>query len=532
MLAWTIYVTFIGVAVLMLLPKENARAARSVAILTAIAGFVIALAGFLGAKAGEIETVTKAPWIPPLGIEYHLAADGISLTLVLLTGLAAIAGILFSWNVESRTKEFFAFYLALIGGVYGVFLSFDLFLLFVFYELAIIPKYFLIAIWGSTRREYGAMKLALYSFVGSAMVLVGIIAAFVVSGAKTMSLFELAKYPFPPNFQMWAFPLVFIGFAILAGMWPFHTWAPTGHVAAPTAASMLLAGVVMKLGAYGCLRVAMTLFPHGLDQWTIVPCDPGVVSSLFHRSPIENIQWALHLIGFSSWRDVFAVLAVIGIVYGAMVALVQKDFKFVIGYSSVSHMGFVILGLMTLHQIGLSGAVLQMFSHGIIAGLLFAVVGRMVYDRTHTRQLSDLQQMNLNHAIPFAAITFTIAGIASMGLPGFSGFVAELQVLIGAWRAYPTMAVLAGVGILVGVAYTLRVLQLAFFADPESVAVAKTDSHADSKVDPISIPERVGAAILIGITLLIGLCPRLLLDLIGPSFNSPLFDELRKVGNF
>jgi NADH-quinone oxidoreductase subunit M len=533
MLAWTIYITFIGVAVLMLLPKENARAARIVAILTATIGFAIAFGALLTAKAGEIETIIKIPWIPSLGIEYHLAADGISLTLVLLTGLAAIAGILFSWNVETRAKEFFAFYLALIGGVYGVFLSFDLFLLFVFYELAIIPKYFLIAIWGSTRREYGAMKLALYSFVGSAMVLVGIIAAFVLSGAKTMSLFELAKYPFPPNFQMWAFPLVFVGFAILAGMWPFHTWAPTGHVAAPTAASMLLAGVVMKLGAYGCLRVAMILFPHGLDPWTIVPCNPGVVASLFHRSPIQNVQWLLHLVGFNSWRDVFAVLAVIGIVYGAMVALVQKDFKFVIGYSSVSHMGFVLLGLMTLHQIGLSGAVLQMFSHGVIAGLLFAVVGRMVYDRTHTRQLGDLQQMNLNHAIPFAAVTFTIACVASMGLPGFSGFVAELQVLIGAWRTFPTMAVIAGVGIVVGVAYTLRVLQLAFFSDYDAQAAGESNSnHGHSRLEPISIPERLGAAILIGATLVIGLCPRLLLDLIVPSFNSPLFDELRKVGNF
>ncbi len=420
MLAWTIYISFLGVLVLMLLPKGNARAARAVAMLSAVAGFVVAMAGFIQFKAGETVTVANVDWIPSLGINFHLAADGISLTLVLLTGLAAIAGILFSWNIEHRAKEFFAFYLALIGGVYGVFLSFDLFLLFVFYEIAIIPKYFLIAIWGSTRREYGAMKLALYSFVGSAMVLIGLIAAYVVAGAHTMSLVELAKYPFPHHFQIWAFPLVFVGFAILAGLWPFHTWAPTGHVAAPTAASMLLAGVVMKLGAYGCLRVAMTLFPQGLE----------------------------------AWRSVIAVLAVIGIVYGAMVALVQKDFKFVIGYSSVSHMGFVLLGLMTLNTIGLSGAVLQMFSHGIIAGLLFAVVGRMVYDRTHTRELSVLEGMNLVKAIPFAAVTFVLASMASMGLPGFSGFIAELQVLVGAWHAFPTLAVICGVGIIVGVAYT------------------------------------------------------------------------------
>ena len=303
-----------------------------------------------------------------------LAADGISRVLVLLTGLAAVAGVLFSWNIELRTNEFFAFFLALIGGVYGVFLSFDLFLLFVFYEIAIVPKYFLIAIWGSTRREYAAMKLALYSFVGSAMVLIGLLAAYATSGSHSTGLVDLAHAGLPVHFQMWAFPLVFVGFAILAGMWPFHTWAPTGHVAAPTAASMLLAGVVMKLGAYGCLRVAMALFPHGMDPW------------------------GFSFIGIGSWRDVFAVLAVIGIVYGALVALVQTDFKFVIGYSSVSHMGFVLLGLMTLNQIGMTGAVLQMFSHGVLAGLLFAIVGRIVYDRTHTRQLAELEGMHLSQA--------------------------------------------------------------------------------------------------------------------------------------
>jgi len=223
MLAWTIYISFLGVVILMLLPRANAHSARIVAMLAAVGGFGCALGGALQAKAGEIQTITNIPWIPSLGIHYHLAADGISLTLVLLTGIAAIAGILFSWNIEARAKEFFAFYLALIGGVYGVFLSFDLFLLFVFYELAIIPKYFIIAIWGSTRREYGAMKLALYSFVGSAMVLIGLLAAFVLAGGKTMSIVELASFPFPHGFQMWAFPLVFVGFAILAGLWPFHT---------------------------------------------------------------------------------------------------------------------------------------------------------------------------------------------------------------------------------------------------------------------------------------------------------------------
>ena len=498
MLAWTIYISFLGVPVV-LLPKVNVRAARIIAILTAMTGLAVTLVGFLQQRTGTLVTVARIPWVPSLGIEYHLAADGISLTLLLLTGIVAVAGILFSWNIEHRAKEYFAFYLALIGGVYGVFLSFDLFLLFVFYEIAIIPKYFLIAIWGSTRREYAAMKLALYSFVGSAMVLIGLIAAYVVAGAKTMSLVDLAQFPFSPHFQMWAFPLVFVGFGILAGLWPFHTWAPTGHVAAPTAASMLLAGVVMKLGAYGCLRVAMTLFPHGLDPWGV------------------------RVLGFGSWREVFSVLALVGIVYGAMVALVQKDFKFVVGYSSVSHMGFVLLGLMTLSQIGLSGAVLQMFSHGILAGLLFAVVGRMVYDRTHTRDLDALEKMNLYQFIPLAAVTFVIASMASIGLPGFSGFVAELQVLIGAWRAFPVYAVGAGFGIVIGVAYTWRAMQKAFFGGPKSES-----DNTHHPLPPISIPERIGAVMLIGVSLTIGLYPQLILNRIIPALSSPLFDGLRK----
>src|SRR5512146_283160 len=398
MLAWTIYLSFAGALLEALLPKGKAGIARWLALTVAGLGLLLTAGGLIsGICQGRIVSVDVL-WVPSMGIHYLLAADGISRVLVLLTGIAAVAGILFSWNVEHRTKEFFALYLALLAGVYGVFLSFDLFLLFVFYELAIIPKYFLIAIWGSTRREYGAMKLALYSFVGSAMVLIGLLAAYSTSGSHSTSLIDLAHAGFSVSFQMWCFPLVFTGFAILAGMWPFHTWAPTGHVAAPTAASMLLAGVVMKLGAYGCLRVAMGLFPHGMDPWGIT------------------------VLGLASWRDVFAVLAVIGIVYGALVALAQTDFKFVIGYSSVSHMGFVLLGLMTLNQIGLTGAVFQMFSHGILAGLLFAIVGRLVYDRTHTRQLNELERMHLSRRMPLAAGAFVIAGMASMGLPGFSGF--------------------------------------------------------------------------------------------------------------
>jgi NADH-quinone oxidoreductase subunit M len=497
MLAWTIYISFAGALVLALLPKGQAALARWFALAAAVTGLAIGIAGFVqGAGQGRV-TLIDVPWVASMGIRFTLAADGISRVLVLLTGLAAVAGVLFSWNIELRTNEFFAFFLALIGGVYGVFLSFDLFLLFVFYEIAIVPKYFLIAIWGSTRREYAAMKLALYSFVGSAMVLVGLLAAYATSGSHSTGLVALANANFPVSFQMWAFPLVFVGFGILAGLWPFHTWAPTGHVAAPTAASMLLAGVVMKLGAYGCLRVAIGLFPHGMDPW----------------------GWSFA--GIGSWRDVFAILAVIGIVYGALVALAQTDFKFVIGYSSVSHMGFVLLGLVTLKQIGVTGAVLQMFSHGVIAGLLFAIVGRIVYERTHTRQLAELETMHLGKRMPFAAWAFVIAGMASMGLPGFSGFVAELQVLVGSWIAKPWWTVAAGLGIIIGVAYTWRALQKAFFSD----SLPTPDEHLKTgwtKFDPITWPEIAGTSLLVAATVIVGVYPKILLDSIEPAVKALL----------
>jgi NADH-quinone oxidoreductase subunit M len=497
MLAWTIYLSFAGALLLAVLPKGHAALARWLALVVAAAGLALGVQGFVAGMGQGRVVLVDLPWVPSMGIHFLLAADGISRVLVLLTGLAAVAGVLFSWNIELRTNEFFAFFLALIGGVYGVFLSYDLFLLFVFYEIAIVPKYFLIAIWGSTRREYAAMKLALYSFVGSAMVLIGLLAAYATAGSHSTGLVALGHANFPVSFQMWCFPLVFVGFAILAGMWPFHTWAPTGHVAAPTAASMLLAGVVMKLGAYGCLRVGIALFPRGLDPW------------------------GFSFIGIGSWRDVFAVLAVIGIVYGALVALVQTDFKFVIGYSSVSHMGFVLLGLMTLNQIGVTGAVLQMFSHGILAGLLFAIVGRIVYDRTHTRQLAELETMHLSTRLPFAAWAFVIAGMASMGLPGFSGFVAELQVLVGAWMVKPWWTAAAGVGIVVGVAYTWRALQKVFFSD--ALPSAHEHLHAnDHALPPITWPEVTGVVLLAGVSLAVGLYPRLLLDSIEPAVKALL----------
>ena len=506
MIAWTIYVTFAGAIVLLVLPRAFAR---WIALVTVAAGFAVSLATFFcdDVDLAHFKTIVRLPWVPALGMNYHLALDGISLTLVLVTGIVAISAILFSWDVIDRANEFFFWLLLVVGGSYGVFLSADLFLLFLFYELVIVPKYFLIAIFGSTNKEYGAMKLTLYSFFGGALVFLGIIAAYVSGGS--LDLNQLVQFQFAPQLQSWAFPVLFLGFAVLAGIWPLHTWAPTGHVAAPTAGSMLLAGIVMKLGAYAALRVAMNLFPQG----------------------------------FQMWRTWIAVLAVIGIVYAAAVALRQRDLKFVIGYSSVSHMGFVLLGLATANVFGVSGAVLQMFSHGVIGALLFGVAGRMIYRRTHTRELDALAGMNLRHALPFAAFTFVIASAASMGIPGLSGFAAEITILIGAWKSYPLAVWITGAGMVLVAAFTLRALKRAFFdvdgesAAPSSASAARTDarqmpappaqmtSSAERSIhlEPITIPEKLGAGLLMFATLAVGLYPKFLLDRIQPAVEAMRF---------
>src|SRR5437773_1835961 len=485
MIAWTIYITFAGAIVLLILPRVFAR---WIALVTAAAGFAVTLATFFrdDVDLAHFTTIVRIPWIPALGMNYHLALDGISLTLLLVTGIAALSAVLFSWDVIDRANEFFFWLLLVVGGSYGVFLSADLFLLFLFYELVIVPKYFLIAIFGSTNKEYGAMKLTLYSFFGGALVFLGIIAVYVSGGS--LDLNQLAQFQFAPQLQSWAFPVLFLGFAVLAGIWPLHTWAPTGHVAAPTAGSMLLAGIVMKLGAYAALRVAMNLFPQG----------------------------------FQMWRTWIAVLAVIGIVYAAAVALRQRDLKFVIGYSSVSHMGFVLLGLATANVFGVSGAVLQMFSHGVIGALLFAVAGRMIYRRTRTRELDALSGMNLSHALPFAAFTFVIASAASIGIPGFSGFAAEITILVGVWKTYPIAVWITGAGMVLVAAFTLRALVKSFFGEART-QTGRVPTDADWTEQSITLAEKGGACLLMFATLAVGLYPKVLLDRIMPAVEAMRF---------
>ncbi len=504
LLPWSIYLTMAGALLALAGGRRSAGTARWIALLTAAGTWILTLLAATRFVPGPgLQTLVDVPWIPAMGVRYHLAVDGISLTLLVLTGLASTAGVLFSWNIEERTGEFFALFLTLVAGVYGVFLSADALLFFVFYEIAIVPKYFLIAAWGSTNREYGAMKLALYSFAGSAMVLAGLLWVYACGGAHGFSFGQLthAAATLSRPGQIVVFALVFFGFATLAGLFPLHTWAPTGHVAAPTGASMLLAGVVMKLGAYGCLRVALPLSP----------------------------------VAFAYWQTPIAWLAVTGIVYAGLVALMEQDLKFVIGYSSVSHMGFVMLGLAAANPRAVSGAVLQMFSHGVIAGLLFAVVGRMVYDRTHTRQLGELRRMKLYRLLPFATTMFVIAGVASMGLPGFSGFPAELTILIGTWTAAPLWAAVATVGVLIAAAFTLRAIQLGFFGSTGPSSASATDGpglHAGSAphLSPITWPEKAGALLLVGATVVVGLKPDLLLDWINPALQSPLLQAVLKGG--
>ncbi len=483
MIAWTIYSTFIGAFAVIFAPRTWAR---PLALLAALAGLGFSAAGFFSNTIdfAHFTTIVRLPWVPVLGMNYQLAVDGISVTLCLVTGITAVSAVLFrGMSTKGLTNSFF-WLLLVVGGSYGVFLSADLFLFFVFYELVIIPKYFLIATWGSTNREYGAMKLTLYSFFGGALVFIGILAAYVgaqkAGSLSPLDFSQLVHLHFPVEMQAWAFPVLFLGFGVLAGMWPFHTWAPTGHVAAPTAGSMLLAGIVMKLGAYGALRVALNLFPEG----------------------------------FQMWRNWIAILAVIGIVYAAAVALRQRDLKFVIGYSSVSHMGFVLLGLAAATSLGLGGAVFQMFSHGVIGALLFAIVGRMIYPRTHTRDLYELSRFNLRAALPFAAVSFVIASAASMGIPGFSGFVAEISILIGTWKSYPVAVVITGIGMVLVAAFTLRALKGAFF----SSASPAVESSA-VPLPPITFPEKCGAVLLMAVTLCAGVYPQLLFDRINPALQ-------------
>lgn len=460
-----------GFFIILCLPETRAREIKWVGAVCS--GMTLALAIYLffayDKSRGGLQFVETVQWIPSLGIQYFNAADGFNLPNLLLSGIVFFTGVLTMWELETRVKEFFALYFLMVTGVFGLFMSMDLFFIFVWYDVSLFPMYPLIAIWGTTRKEYGAMKLTLYLLAGSALILPAILYLFVQSGLNTFDIVRLMQ---PGTFtayqQKFAFILLYLGFGILAGVWPFHTWSPVGHVAAPHGVSMVHAGVLMKIGAFGVLRVAMFLCPQGWHHWA----------------------------------QLMALLASIGIIYGVLVGLRQTDLKYVIGYSSVSHMGIVGLGLSTMTVSGLNGAVFQMFAHGVMTALLFSSVG-YIYDRTHTKAIAELG--GLSRIMPVASGYFIVAAMAGMGVPGLASFWGELLVLLSAFETYPIRGTLAISALAVSALFMLRVVQKTFYgpANPK---------YADLQDVPFSLG--VPRMILVTVLILFGFFPSLLLDMI------------------
>ncbi len=421
-------------------------------------------------------------WFRPLNINYHIGVDGISIAMILLTAFVVLAGVLVSWTTDKLSKEFFFLLIFLSIGAYGFFLSLDLFTMFFFLEVAVIPKFLLIGIWGSGKKEYSAMKLALMLMGGSALVFVGLAGLYFNTG--TFDILQIATLSIPLEVQQLFFPFAFIGFGIFTALFPFHTWVPDGHSSAPTAASMFLAGISMKLGGYGCLRVATFLMPDAAQ----------------------------------SYSGIIILLATIAIIYGAFATMMQKDLKYINAYSSVSHCGFVLLGIGMLTKTAINGAVIQMVSHGLMTALFFAAIG-MIYSRTQTRLVAQLG--GLLKITPFISTVFVIAGLCSLGLPGFSGFVAEMTVFMGAWQQpdnmYRLATILACASIVVTAVYILRATGQVIMG-PLKVPDAKPtgDAQVVVAIADARWNERWAAGILIAGIVLIGLAPFLIIKLINP----------------
>src|SRR5450759_2994551 len=501
-ISWLIAIPFLSALAIIATPKSRAGWIRWIAafgtglqlVLTAIVTFLYwqAAAPEAGALRSaqfmKLYLVEHVPWFKTLGINYLVGVDGISMVMVILTSIIIFAGVMASWNVKERSKEFFVLLLTLVTGVFGVFLSFDLFLFFVFYEVAVLPMYLLIGIWGTGPKEYAAMKLTLMLLVGSAFILVGILALYHASGMHTFDLTRFAHVDFPLGFQKWVFPMIFVGFGVIGALYPMHTWSPDGHASAPTAVSMLHAGVLMKLGGYGALRIAVYLLPEGAKYW-----------GLF-----------------------FMVLTTISILYGSFGAIMQKDLKYFTAYSSVSHCGFVLFGIAALNFMGIKGAVIQMFSHGIMTGLFFGLIG-MVYGRTHTRMIPEMG--GLAKVMPWLAASFYIAGLASLGLPGFSGFVAESHVFLGGFFGNPwhsltlmrVLTILATMSIVVTAVYVLRGLATVFQGPI-------TNPHFNELGDA-TLTEKISTGLLVATLTIVGMLPFLLINLIESSIM-PIVNRL------
>ncbi|MDP1823212.1 MAG: NADH-quinone oxidoreductase subunit M [Archangium sp.] len=491
LLAITVAAPAIAAAALLFIPNSNRIAVRLVSLIGSVISLVTSIwvALIYDRALGGLQLLETFPLVPSLGIHLKLAVDGWGVPLLLLTGVILATGVITSWTVNKRDKEFFMLLLVLVAGVFGVFVSQDLFVFFLFYEIAVLPMYLLIGIWGSSHevepsgpfkfvwkrfkvgsREYAAMKLTLMLLVGSAAIMVAMLLLWANSGARTFDLQVLEATKFPIAVQHVIFPLVWLGFGTLAGVFPFHTWSPDGHASAPTAVSMLHAGVLMKLGAFGVLRIGMVLVP-----------DAAAI-----------------------WAPLVGAVAVVNILYGALCAASQKDLKYIIAYSSVSHMGVVMLGIATMNAAGWNGAVYQMVAHGIMTGLFFALVG-LVYERAHTRTIAKMG--GFAHVMPAVAGFFTLACLSSLGLPGTAGFVAEFMVFAGAAKSVNWWWAIPGVlGAFVTAVYVLRAVKTIFWGPkPEGHFEHLEDAHSTEWAAPL---------VLGTLLVVFGFFPRVLLDFI------------------
>ena len=457
----SILTLFVVIPVLMLLGlwfAKNLGQVRGVMVAGASALLILAIwltVTFIQMRhAGNTDPMLftySAPWFAPINIAYSVGVDGISVVMILLSAIIVFTGTFASWQAMSQHKEYFLWFTLLSTGVFGFFISTDMFTMFMFYEVALIPMYLLIGVWGTGAKEYAAMKLTLMLMGGSALLIIGILAIYFFSGATTMNVNEIAAMAnIPEEVQTIFFPFLFIGFGVLGALFPFHTWSPDGHASAPTAVSMLHAGVLMKLGGYGCFRIAMYLMPGALD----------------------------------TWAPFFLVLTTISVVYGALSACVQTDLKYINAYSSVSHCGMVLFALCMLTQTAITGAVIQMLSHGLMTALIFAVIG-MIYHRAGTRDVRYLG--GLMKVVPFLAVSYVVAGLANLGLPGFSGFVAEMSIFVGSFQNadmfHRVATIIACTSIVVTAVYILRVVgKILFQKIPNPEFLKLTDATWDERI--------------------------------------------------
>ncbi len=474
----TIFLPLLGALLLQFIPRSKANLIRTFALLVTLIDLGLGISVLTGYKLGlaGMQFVEKASWIPRAGISYHVGLDGISLPLFELTLLLTVVAVLASWSIKNRVREHYSLMLLLAVGMLGTFAALDFVLFYIFWELVLIPMYFIIGIWGGENRNYAAVKFFLYTLAGSVLMLVGILTLYFTSGLGTFDMVKLMQAGYHSQLATFIFITFFLGFAVKVPMWPFHTWLPDAHVQAPTAGSVLLAGVLLKMGTYAFIRIVVQILPTE----------------------------------FTRFAPVIAAFAIISIVYGAYTALAQQDLKKMVAYSSVSHMGYVMLGIAALTPVALNGAVLQMVNHGLITGMLFLMVG-YIYERTHTRDIAKLGGLSIK--IPILGGMFVFAALASLGLPGLSGFVGELLILLGSYGAFKIFTIFAVLTLALTSFYLIRANQNAMFGMPQSWMGDFKDASGR---------ELISALPLIILIAAIGVYPKPFLHYIDPAVNTVL----------